>query len=113
MATELKTTVFRVVKIGAKRYVLGLHPHERETLISIRPHGRRVPYVVPVSTVRVHAALAYGRAEQAAKREARKASIKWKYARKKFLANLLPPQVKSKRGNKAEAEDLKRAGLVD
>lgn len=95
--TELSTTVFRVVRIGGKKFALGLHPKLPETLLSIREYGKRVGYVVPVSTVRVHAALAFGRAELAAKREARKNGVAWRVARRIFLANIMPPVVKSRR----------------
>ena len=95
--TELTTTVYRKIMIGSKEYVLGIHPNEPEPLLSIRPFGRWVPYAVPVSTVRVHAALAFGRAESAAKREARKYGIEWKRAKRKFLSNILPPDRKRTR----------------
>jgi len=95
--TRLTTTLFRVVKISGKSYVLGIHPTEPDTLLSIRPLGRRVPYVVPASTVRVYAALAYGRSENAAKRDARKHGVPWKRARGKFIASLVPPPVKRKK----------------
>ena len=94
---HLTTTIYRKVKIGGKDYVIGLHPAESDPLFSIRQLGRRTPYALHVSTVRVHAALAYGRAEQAAKREARKAGVKWRFARRKFTANLLPPDRKRRR----------------
>ena len=42
--TELSATVFRVVRIGGKRYVLGLHPGVTEASVSIRELGRRVGY---------------------------------------------------------------------
>lgn len=95
--TALTSTVFRVVAIGRKRYALGLHPRVDETLISIREVGRRVGYVLPISTVRVHAALAFGRAEAAAKREARKNGVPWRVARRVFLASVIPPVVKMRR----------------
>lgn len=95
--TELASTVFRVVRIGGKRFALGLHPKLPETLLSIREVGRRVGYVVPVSTVRLHGALAFGRAEQSAKREARKNGVRWQTARRIFLANIIPPMVKQRR----------------
>lgn len=97
--TRLEATVERVVKIGSRRYVLGLHPSLNEDLISLRPLGCHVAYVVPVSTVRVYAALAFGRAESAAKREAKKYGVPWKSARKEFLSSLTPPRV-SKRKKK-------------
>ena len=100
--TRLDSTLVRVVKIGSKRYALGLHPGEQEDLISLRPLGCHVSYVVPVSTVRVYAALAYGRAEQAAKREARKYGVPWKSARREFLATIVPPRI-SKRKKKGGA----------
>ncbi len=97
MPTRLTSTVFRIVKIGSKEYVLGLHPGVTEDIISIRPVRRRVAYTVPVSLVRVNGALAYGRAEKDAKREARKLGIPWAKAKKKFIASIMPPIVKSKR----------------
>lgn len=100
--TRLDKTVFREIQIGSKRYALGLHPRAGkavEPLISIREIGRRVAYVVPVSRVRVEAALAYGRAEQAARREARKLSVRWSQARGKFRASLVPPPVKRPKYN--------------
>lgn len=103
MATKLETTVYREISIGSKRFVLGLHPQDPEAIISIRPVGKRVPYAVPVSTIRVHAALAFGRAEKDAKREAQKSGVPWKRARKKFFANLLPPDRKRQRKEKHEA----------
>lgn len=101
--TRLTSTVQRVVKIGSKRYVLSLHPAEVEDLISLRPLGCHVAYIVPVSTVRVQAALAFGRAEQAAKREARKYGVPWKSARKEFLATIIPPKVPSRKKQKGGA----------
>lgn len=100
--TNLETTIYRKIMIGRKTYVLGIHPNDPEPILSIRELGRRVPYAVPVSTVRVHAALAFGRAESAAKREARKSGIRWKTAKRKFYANILPPdrrRVRSKEGD--------------
>lgn len=91
--TALTTTVFRIVTIGSKRYALGLHPGN-EAHISIRPIGRRIGYLVPASRVRIEGALAYGRAEQAAKREARRNGIPWQRAR--ILANIIPPTIKRK-----------------
>jgi hypothetical protein len=95
--TALTSTVFRVVNIGAKRFVFGIHPNVKESMVSIREMGRRVGYVLPVSTVRVHAALAYGRAEAAAKREARKNGVPWRFAKRVFLAGVMPPVVKMRR----------------
>lgn len=115
--TPLTSTVFRVVAIGGKRYALGLHPHRPESLLSIREVGRRVAYVLPVSTLRVQAALAYGRAEQAAKREARKLGVPWKSARRKFQAGLVPPVVKMRRRTMGETphsttrHNVARSGL--
>jgi hypothetical protein len=95
--TALASTVFRVVAIGRKRYALGLHPRMDETLISIREVGRRVGYVLPVSALRIHAALAFGRAELAAKRAARKNGVPWRVARRVFMASVIPPVVKMRR----------------
>ena len=95
--TELTATLFRKISIGSKRYVLGLHPRSTEPLISIRRLGRRTPYVVPASKLRIEGALAYGRAEQSAKREARKLGIPWARAKKKFLSTLLPPTIKQRK----------------
>lgn len=99
--TPLTSTVFRVANIGSRRYVVGLHPSVKESLVSIRELGRRTAYVVPLSTIRVHAALAYGRAEQAAKREARKNGVPWKTAKRIFLASVVPPRVSVKRKKEA------------
>ena len=74
--TALTATLFRVVKIGSRRYVLGLHPGATEDVISIRESGRRVGYAVTVSCVRIQAALAYGRSERAAKSAARKTACR-------------------------------------
>jgi hypothetical protein len=101
--TRLTSTVQRVVKIGGKRYVLGLHPSEKEDLISLRPLGCHVSYVVPVSTVRIQAALAFGRAEQAARREARKYGVPWKSARREFLASIVPPRIPSRKKAKVQS----------
>jgi hypothetical protein len=95
--TALTSTVFRKVKIGSKRYVLGLHPRQTEDLISLRPLGCHLSYVVTVSMVRIHAALAYGRAEQSAKREARRNGVSWKQARRAFLASLVPPRIPARK----------------
>lgn len=100
--TSLDYTVFRVGNIGGKRYVIGLHPNLKETLVSIRQLGRRTPYVVTLSRVRVEAALAFGRAELAAKREARKNGIPWQKARRIFFANLLPPRIKQPRNERTK-----------
>lgn len=95
--TQLTTTVFRVVNIGSRRYALGIHPSTRETLLSIRPIGRRTAYVAPLSALHIQAALAFGRAEQSAKREARKNGVPWQSARRKFLASIVPPTIKRKK----------------
>lgn len=103
--TELSATVFRVVRIGGKRYVLGLHPGVTEASVSIRELGRRVGYNVPVSRVRIEGALAFGRAEQTAKREARKSGTPWRIARKSFLATIIPPTIKARRKKGARHEE--------
>jgi hypothetical protein len=51
--TALHCTVFRVGNIGSRRYAIGLHPNTKETLLSIRPVGRRVGYVVTLSAMHI------------------------------------------------------------
>lgn len=94
--TELTSTVFRIVKIGSKRFVLGLHPMATEDAISIRPLGKRTGYLLMVSTAHIHAAFNYGRAEQAAKRQARKDGRPWRFAKRSFQSSVIPPTIKSR-----------------
>lgn len=101
--TSLNYTFFRVGRIGPKKYAIGLHPHTPETLLSIREFGKRVGYVLPLSALRVHAALSFGRAEQASKREARKNGVPWRVARRVFLASIMPPTIKQRRKSKGGA----------
>ena len=93
--------VTRLVQIRGVKHpvVVTLVPcrGERDTLLALRPHRMRVPYVITLADCYRLAALWHGNKERAAKAAARKAGVPWKRARKDFLTNLLPPLQKRKR----------------
>lgn len=90
MATKLLKPVSResAKRISGREVILTLAPcgSQAEARIGFRLKGRRVQYVCTVSALYTVAALWFGNAEAKAKREARKAGIKWRFARKKFIA---------------------------
>lgn len=59
---------------------------QNEALIGLRLKGTRTQYVVALSDVYRLAALWYGQRESKAKRDARRAGISWRTARKAFMA---------------------------
>ena len=73
--------------IGSRAIIITLAPagSQSEALIGFRLKGKRTQYVVALSDVYRMAALWYGQKEAKAKRDARKAGITWKQARKQFL----------------------------
>lgn len=63
---------------------------ENEALIGLRLKGQRTQYVVALSDVYRLAALWHGQKESKARRDARKAGIPWRRAKKGFvMANMI------------------------
>lgn len=75
-------------RISGRNVILTLAPcgSNAEARVGFRLKGKRIQYVCTVSALYTVAALWHGNAEAKAKREARKAGIKWRYARRRFIA---------------------------
>jgi hypothetical protein len=95
MPTRLTSAVTRVTSkfVRSRPIVVTLAPagSQDEALIGLRLLGTRTTYVVPLSDVYRNAALQHGLKEAKARRDARKAGIPWRRAKKDFdRANSIP-----------------------
>jgi len=72
--------------IGTRPIIVTIAPagSQPEALIGLRLKGKRTQYVVALSDIYRLAALWHGQKEAKAKREARKAGISWKTAKREF-----------------------------
>ena len=87
--THLTKPVSRVTnkRVGTREVIVTLAPAgaQAEALIGLRLKGKRTQYVCALSDVYRMAALWHGQKEAKARREARKAGVSWRIARKQFL----------------------------
>ena len=93
--TRLTSAVTRETakQYNSRNVIVTLAPagSQSEALIGLRLTGNRTQYVVALSDVYRLAAIWYGQKEAAAKRQARKAGVSWRTARKQFIAaNSIP-----------------------
>lgn len=93
--TKLEKPISRVTakQYSGRSVVVTLAPlrGESEALIGLRLLGTRTQYVARLSDLYRIAALWHGQKEAQAKREARKAGIPWKRAKRAFIAkNSIP-----------------------
>lgn len=90
MATKLTRPVRRETRkvYGSRNVIVTLAPagSQSEALIGLRLKGKRTQYVCALSDVYRLAALWHGQKEAAAKREARRAGVPWRTAKKRFIA---------------------------
>lgn len=90
MATKLTRPVRRETRkvYGSRNVIVTLAPagSQSEALIGLRLKGKRTQYVCALSDVYRLAALWHGQKEAAAKREARRAGVPWRTAKKQFIA---------------------------
>lgn len=89
MPTQLTKPVSRETAktIGKRSVILTIAPaggSQREALIGVRLKGTRTEYVVALSDLYRTAALWYGQKVAKAKREARRAGIPWRLAKRRF-----------------------------
>ena len=88
MTTLSKNVTRKTAKlVQGRAVVITLAPcgSAAECRIGLRLAGKRVQYVLALSDVYRYAALAFGQKEARAKREARRAGIRWQVARKTFI----------------------------
>jgi len=90
MATKLTKPVSRETekRISGRNVIVTFAPcgSQSEARVGFRLKGKRTQYVCTVSALYTVAAMWHGNAEAKAKRDARKAGEKWKFAKKRFLA---------------------------
>lgn len=96
MATKLTKPVSRETtrKIGKLPIILTIAPSgsENETLLGLRLKGKRTQYLCALSDLYRMAALWHGQKELKARREAKRAGVKWKYAKRAFLKSMTIPK---------------------
>lgn len=90
MATLLRTPVSRETSkfYGSRPVIVTLAPagSQSEALIGLRLKGKRTSYILALSDVYRIAALNHGQKEAKAKREARRAGVPWRRAKREFQA---------------------------
>jgi hypothetical protein len=88
--TKLEKPVTRETakRIGSRAVLITIAPagSQSEALIGLRLKGKRTRYVVALSDLYRMAALWHGQKLAQAKRDARKAGVRWSTARKQFEA---------------------------
>jgi hypothetical protein len=93
--TKLTKPVHRETRkhYGARPIIITIAPAgaQDEALIGLHLKGKRTQYVVALSDIYRMAALWHGQKEAKARRDARKAGVSWKFAKRKFIAaNSIP-----------------------
>ncbi len=76
-------------QVGKRAILLTIAPcgSQDEARIGLRLKGKRTQYVVLLSDVWRMAALWHGQKESKARKEARKAGVPWRNAKKQFIRN--------------------------